>query len=174
MAISRKKKEEIVSQAAKVARAAENLFFVDASAMKAGDLNELRKKIKSAGGTFQFIKKRLAKRAFEAAEKLHPEIFEKKGSLAMVTAKEEPIQTAKTLYQTARKNEALKIIGAFLEKTFLSAAEIVNLAKLPSREALFGQLVGVLSSPMRSLMTVLNANTQKLVLTLEIIKRSKT
>jgi len=118
------------------------------------------------------IKKRLAKMAFAKAAKNAPEIFERKGSLA-IAASRDPLVTAKTIYQFSRKNDLLKIIGGFLDKSYLTASQIVGLAKLPSREAMLGQLVGVISSPIRGLVTVLDANIQKLVLALEAIKRSK-
>lgn len=172
MAIPRSKKEIILGDAEKIASADKPVFFVDAGGLKAADLNALRKAIKAAGGKFQMIKKRLAKMAFAKAAKDAPEIFGRKGSLALASSSD-PIATAKTIYQFSKKNNLLKIVGGFLDKSYVSAAQIINLAKLPSREVLLGQLVGVIASPIRRFTMVLDANIRKLLLTFEAIKRSK-
>jgi large subunit ribosomal protein L10 len=49
----------------------------------------------------------------------------------------------------------------------------MELAKLPSREVLLGQVVGGVSSPLYGLVGVLNANLRNLVYTLDQIGKSK-
>ena len=51
---------------------------------------------------------------------------------------------AKTLYNYTKKNDSYKIKGAILEGKVISVEEIIELAKLPSREELLSKLAGSL------------------------------
>jgi large subunit ribosomal protein L10 len=53
--------------------------------------------------------------------------------------------------------EAFSIKEGFLGDQAMSEAEIKQLATLPSREQLLGQLLSVMNGPIRNFVTVLNA-----------------
>ena len=55
----------------------------------------------------------------------------------------------------------------------LEHADIVELAKLPGKDALRAKLVMLLNSPIYKLVMVLNGNLRKLVVCLEQIKNKK-
>ena len=47
------------------------------------------------------------------------------------------------------------------EKQFVPASDVIRLGQLPSREVLLGQLVGMLVSPIRSFLFVLNEKAKR-------------
>jgi large subunit ribosomal protein L10 len=97
-----------------------------------------------------------------------PREFE--GSLGVVFGYEDPIDTAKSVYEFAKQNSALVIHGALFEDSFINAARFTELAKLPGREVLLGRTLGMLQYPMTGLATVLQGNIRNLLLILKNIK----
>ncbi|KAI0348224.1 hypothetical protein BDW22DRAFT_66074 [Trametopsis cervina] len=67
----------------------------------------------------------------------------------------------------------LKLVGALIEGRVFKAAEVADVAKLPTLDTLRAQLVGLLSAPSAQLAAVLNeAGGAKLARTLEGLKKS--
>ena len=60
-----------------------------------------------------------------------------------------------------------------MEGDFLDESQIKALADLPSREALLGQLVGVMDAQVASLPRVLNAVLTRLVFAVQAIAKKK-
>ena len=67
----------------------------------------------------------------------------------------------------------LKIKAGVLNKAVLSAREIDMLAELPSREVLVAQLLGVLTAPMRNLVSVLAEVQRKFLRVLNAVAETK-
>jgi len=90
-----------------------------------------------------------------------PRKFE--GQVGIVFSNKDLVETASLVYQFAKTRELLKILGGFAikDKRFVEAAEIKRLGQLPSREILLGQLIGVLSAPLRRFLFVLNEKTKQ-------------
>jgi len=63
--------------------------------------------------------------------------------------------------------------GGILEGRWIPAKEVDTIAKLPGRQELYAQLVGVVSSPIRGLVTVLSGPYRNLAYVLEAIKEKK-
>jgi ribosomal protein L10 len=66
--------------------------------------------------------------------------------------------------QPAYKFASAKILGGYDidGKRFVPAEEVIMLGKLPSREVLLGQLVGMIASPLKSFMFVLKERALKI------------
>ena len=174
MAISRKKKESIVASVGEDLQKSSVVFFIDFTGLKTVAANQLRKKLKEFGGSYRTVKKTLAALAFKnAGKEIGEDIISQSGPLGVITAPGSEIEIAKTIYQFGRANDTMKILGGIMGSEALSAESVVRLAKIPSREVLVGQLVGVLASPIRRFMFALNGNTQKLVMTLSAIQKGR-
>jgi large subunit ribosomal protein L10 len=82
--------------------------------------------------------------------------------------------TAKAVYDFAKANPALEILGAIDEAgTILSVEQVQALAKLPSREQLTAQVVGTIAAPLSGFVRVLNGNLTGLLYALNAIGESK-
>ena len=82
-------------------------------------------------------------------------------------------QTAKVLKDFIKENEKPVIRLGAMQGVALTAAEIVQIATLPSREQLLSQLVGVLAAPMSQLVGVLNQKVATIVYVLKAIEDKK-
>jgi large subunit ribosomal protein L10 len=174
MAISRVKKEEIVSKAGELLAKASAVFLLDFHGAKTAKVNQFRRTLKKLGAHYQVVKKTLARRAFENAKIDFAPLESHDGSLGMITANENELEIAKLLSNFRKENETIRVVGGFWNNEFLPAERVVFLAKIPSREVLLSQLAFVLSSPMRGIVTVLSGNIRSFVHTLKAIERSKT
>ncbi|MEV1008304.1 50S ribosomal protein L10 [Streptomyces sp. NPDC049881] len=93
-----------------------------------------------------------------------------KGSTAVAFITGDPVETAKGLRDFAKENPALVIKGGVLEGRTLSAAEIVKLADLESREVLLAKLAGGMKASMAKAAATFQAPLTKLVRTADALR----
>jgi len=68
------------------------------------------------------------------------------GPSAIAFVKGDPVDAAKGIRKFAKENPALVIKGGFMDGAFLSAAQIVKIADLESREVLLSKLAGAMKA----------------------------
>ena len=96
------------------------------------------------------------------------------GSTAMVFGKGDVTLVAKALSDFIKENNnAQKIKGGRFGKDSLTAEEIIQLASIPSRHVLLGQLVGTLAAPMTSLVRVMSGKVTSVLYVLKAIEEKK-
>lgn len=170
--LSREKKSKIIEDLIKEIKESQAVLLVDFSGLKVAQDRELRKILKEVGIKMKIAKKTLIQRAFQQSG-IKFNIYQFPASVALVFSPEEGIVVSKKIYEFSKTNEALKILGGFLNNEFLSAEEIKELAKLPSREILLSQLIYLLDYLPRTLVGVLKNGFSKLAIALEAIAKKK-
>lgn len=78
------------------------------------------------------------------------------GQTAFITGEEDVCAAAKVLKNFQKEFERPEVKVGILDGDILDAAQINVLASLPSREALLGQLLGVINAPATKLLRTLN------------------
>jgi large subunit ribosomal protein L10 len=165
-----KKTETVTALTDKVARA-KSIVLAEYQGIKHKQLEELRKKLKSAGGEFVIAKNRLLKRALaDNAKDIEP-LLEQPN--AFLFAYEDEVAPLKELMKFFKAVGLGKTKGGLLGTSALSAEDITRLASLPSRELLLGKLAGQLNAPIQGLHHALQWNLNKLVWALNGIKEKK-
>lgn len=146
MAITKERKRELVDQYINWVKSSQALIVTEYTGLPMKQMDELRSKMREAGGEYHVVKNTLGKIAFEETGLPLPEaLFE--GSTAIGFAFEDPPAAAKALTEFIRTTEFLKIKGGFLGERNLSADEVNALADLPPLPVLRAQLLGVLMAP---------------------------
>ena len=138
-------------------------------------INRLRRELKQVGGVYQVTKNTLTRLALKetAFEKLEELLH---GPTGLVTAAQDPVAVAKVLVKFAEQHDKLKITGGVLAGAVLPAANVSALAKLPSREVLLAQLLGVINAPATQLLRTIQepaAQVARLLGALERVKQSQ-
>ncbi len=169
---SRIKKEETVESLVEKLNRASSVVLTDQSGLPVSLASDLKKKLKAAQAESIVTKNTLLR---IASQKTGHEIPEEAltGPTATLFAYGDEISPIKELTSFAKTNEKPTIKIGFLGKTILSVDRINQLAKLPSKEVLRGQVVGGLYSPLYGIVGVLNGNIRNLVYTLNAIKDQK-
>ena len=96
-----------------------------------------------------------------------------RGSLASSFGYQDPISLIKVLAKLSKENADFKILGGMVEGKVLSAAEIKELSKIPSKEVLLARLVGSIKGPISGFANVLRGNLRNLVGVLNAIQNNK-
>ena len=86
---------------------------------------------------------------------------------ALVSGGDDPVAVAKFIREFTEKNDELQVKAGTLEGRYLEAEDVKQLAKLPGREVLLAQLLGVLQAPARNLAGVLHAKLATVVYVLK-------
>ncbi len=153
------KKEQVAQLEDKVKRAA-GIVIVDYRGITVEEDTKLRSSLREAGVEYKVIKNRLLLRAFNAAGyEGFDKIFE--GPTAVAFSYEDATAPARILSENAKKLNKLEVKGGVVEKQKMDAAGIAKIANIPSRNTLIGQLLGLLTSPARSLAVALSEVAKK-------------
>jgi len=123
------------------------------SGLSVAEVTLLRKQVRDAGASYRVTKNRLAKRALTGTqfETLSP-LFTGPTAIAFSS---DPVAAAKVVVGYANRNDKLTIIGGGLAGRQMDAAEVRELASLPSLDELRGTLIGLLQAPATRLARVL-------------------
>jgi large subunit ribosomal protein L10 len=145
--------EEIAAQI----QGAEAVFAVDYRGISVPQAAELRERLTEAGARFRIVKNTLTIRAADkaGAEELK-ELLEGPTAFTFVAEGGDVALAAKALSQFRRQHDVLEPKGGRMNGEPISIEQILELARLPAREVLHGQLVGVVASPITGLVRGLN------------------
>jgi len=118
---------------------------------------EFRTALRKQGGGVEVVKKRiLVKAAKESGVTLDVNTLD--GHIALFYAGEDPVATTKTIFNFTKDNEdLLKILGGRFEGQMCSAADVVQIAKLPSKDEMRAQFLGLLEAPMSQTLATMDA-----------------
>jgi large subunit ribosomal protein L10 len=162
LAISRKRKEQLVAQYAELLDQSKAVFLVDYSGVSVAQMEDLRGEVREANGNFQVTKNTLLRLAFkERGRPIPEEMLE--GQTAAGFALEELPAMAKALVNFADEIETFRLKGGMMNGEYLSTEEIESLAKLPSLDELRAQLIGLIGAPARNVASTVASGVRQLV-----------
>jgi large subunit ribosomal protein L10 len=153
--LNRDQKAAVIDEVAAQISGAEAVFAVDYRGISVPQAAELRTKLRDANASFRIVKNTLTLRAADkAGAEALKELLE--GPTAMTFVRGDAAAAAKALSDFRRANGLLEFKGGWMNGAPLAPPEIEAIAKLPSREVLYGRLVGMVASPLTGLVTSLN------------------
>lgn len=153
-------KKVVVSEIEELARDAKSIVLVDYRGITVSQVNEIRNAAREAGCVYKVYKNRLMKIAFDKLGVEFP-ASDYEGTTAVLLHKTDEVAPAKIALDGFKKFNVLKLKSGFVNGKYYNTDEITALANIPSREVLLGQLVGLLTSPMRSLAVGLSEVAKK-------------
>ena len=115
---------------------------------------ELRARLREADATFRVVKNTLTERAADqaGAEGLKAYL---EGPTAMTFVRGDAAAAAKALADFRRTSGLLTFKGGWMNGEALSPDQMDAIARLPTRDVLYGRLVGMVASPLTGLVTSL-------------------
>lgn len=155
MAISKEKKRDIVAQYGEWMAQSRAFILTEYVGMNMKNMDELRAKIREAGGEFHIVKNTLLKRVLEEAGlELKDEHFI--NTTAVGFAFEDPPALAKTMTDYAKESGLLNIKAGYLDNRLMSAAEVTTLASVPPLPIMRATLLSTLLAPASQLVRTLS------------------
>jgi large subunit ribosomal protein L10 len=154
--MNRDQKTAVVDEIAGQLQESEAIFAVDYRGITVAQVAALRTKLSEADARFRVVKNSLSERAADQAgmDTLKPMLI---GPTALALVKGDAALAAKALNDAARQLNLLEFKGGLLNGTVLSPDDVRSIARLPSRDVLYAQLVGTVAAPLTGLARGLNA-----------------
>ena len=150
--MNKEQKQATIDEIAAQIEEAEAVFAVDYRGISVPQAAELRQRLNDAGATFRVVKNSLTERAADkAGADALKELLEGPTAFTFVRADGDAALAAKALAQFRRQTDALAFKGGSMGGEALSIDEIESISRLPARDVLQAQFVGVLASPVTGL-----------------------
>ncbi len=157
MAISREKKEELITLYAEKLEEASAVVFTDFRGSSVKQINGLRAKLKEADTGYMVVKNRLLRLAFERSgiTVALDGLLEGPNAVAFVG---EDIGRGVTALKDGMRDldELIEIKGGLLEQKVLDAAAAAALSELPTREEMLAKLLATVIAPATQVARVVN------------------
>jgi large subunit ribosomal protein L10 len=163
--MNRDQKAAVVDEVAAQIADADAVLAIDYRGLSVTQAVELRTRLGEADANFRVVKNRLTSRAADkaGADSLK-EVLE--GPTAFAFVKGDAALAAKALANFRREHQLLAFKGGTMDGEPITVEQIESIARLPGRDALRGQLVGVLASPLTGLVRGLGSMVQGLAIAL--------
>jgi large subunit ribosomal protein L10 len=153
--VERAEKREFVTELNAVFKSTGSIVVAHYSGLTVAQMNDLRSKMRGAGGTVKVAKNRLAKIALQGTESEGiSSLFE---GQTLIAYSDDPVTAPKVAVDFAKANDKLIVLGGAMGATNLDAEGVKALASLPSLDELRAKLVGMISTPATRIAQVVNA-----------------
>ena len=144
------------------------MIIADYTGMDMPTTTALKDSLRETGASFNVVKKSMLNRALaEDAKDLMT------GQTAMIYGEGDVVEVAKVIKKFTAKNAKPVVTGGFVEGKAVSAEDVVELAKLPSKDILRAMLLGTLQAPCTQLVGVLDQKVTSLVYVLSAVIEKK-
>ena len=168
--MNRDQKETIVGELHERLQAASLAVVTEYRGLTVAQMNRLRRELEAADASYRVTKNTLTRRAL--ANTAHAAIEAlTRGPTGLVTSTKDPVAVAKILVRFAEQHDKLKITGGVLDGEALTPEAVNALARMPSREVLMAQLLGVLQAPATQLLRTIQEPGASLVRLLGAVER---
>ncbi len=160
---------EYLKKTKDILRTGKAFYFTDFTGLSVKNLESLRRELKKNNGNYLVLKNTLGflvMKDMGVDETIAKQLFV--GPTGIAIAFDDPIVLAKIL--TNRDN--LRIKGSFIEGKFIDTNGVIQFSKIPSREALYSQLVGSLNM-LGNFVNVLESIMRNLINTLEAVRNKE-
>jgi large subunit ribosomal protein L10 len=153
--LNRDQKAAVIEEVAAQITESEAVFAIDYRGISVPQAADLRTRLRDADASFRVVKNTLSERAAEqaGAEGLK-ELLE--GPTAMTFVRGDAAAAAKALRDFNRATQLLEFKGGWMNGAPLSGDEIQAIAQLPTRDVLYGRLVGMVASPLTGLASAMS------------------
>ncbi len=156
--MNKEQKAAVIEEVAAQIKESGAVFAVDYRGITVPQAADLREKLTEAGARFRVVKNTLTEIAADRAgvEPLK-QVLEGPTAFTFVREDGDVALAAKALAQFKREHDVLDFKGGVMNGEALSVEQLGELSRLPAREVLHGQLVGMIASPITGLVRGLNA-----------------
>lgn len=162
MAITREKKEQLVSEYKELLSGNTAIILTHYQGLTVPQMEALRAQLRETGGEYQVVKNTLVKMAFEEVGLPEPE-GSLDGPTAIGATSEDLPALAKAIVDLSKEVEVFKVKAAIIEGEVYESAEIVRLAELPTLPVLRAQLLGLLQTPAQQIAGALAGSLRQVV-----------
>jgi large subunit ribosomal protein L10 len=153
--VDRAEKREFVTSLNQVFNSTGSVVVAHYSGLTVAQMNDLRSKMRGAGGSVKVAKNRLAKIALQGTPSEGIQgLFE---GQTLIAYADDPVVAPKIASEFAKTNDKLVLLGGAMGATSLDADGVKALATLPSLDELRAKIVGMIQTPATRIAAVVQA-----------------
>ena len=165
-------KEAIVAEITEQLNEAKSVFLTDFKGLNVDEINDLRREFTNASVQYRVVKNSLARLSVKEAG--CDELLEYlDGPTAIAFGMDDPVAPARVIKKFDKNSDKLSVKVGLMDGVLIDSTRVNEIASLPSKVQLLGQLSGVLNAPLSNLVLSLNAILSKLVFALNAVKENK-
>lgn len=173
MSKTKEQKRNILEEIkAKIAKA-KSIIFTKYNGLGVKDNEALRLKLGQENNEYYVAKKTLLNLAFKDKAIIGLAVKKFNGQVAAVFGYGDEVSPAKIVGQFKKEKDKegkIEFIGGILEGKYLDAVQVDSLSKLPSKQELYGKIVGSINAPVSGLVNALAGNIRNLVQVLKAVE----
>ena len=171
MSLNLEQKQAVVAEVSAELAKAQAVILAEYRSVPVKDMTELRKKARGSGVYLRVLKNTLARRA--VAETPFKGLTEKMVGPLAYGISSDPVAVAKVLQEFAKDHEKFVIRAGAMHNVVMSARDVADLAKMPSRQELLAKLLGTMQAPIAKFVRTLNEVPGKFVRTVAAVRDQK-
>jgi large subunit ribosomal protein L10 len=171
--VRKQQKAEIVQAIQEKVSKSQIGILTDFKGLKVEDMTRLRRQLQESDAELTVVKNTLLRLAGADDSPLAPLLSHATGPNALTLGYADPVTVTKVLIKFAKEKPQLVIKAGALGGQALTLKDLEELSKLPAREVLLSQLLGVLQGVPRGLVTVLAGVIRNLLNVLVALKDQK-
>lgn len=162
MAITRERKEEVLSDYIKLLNRTEALIVTEYRGLRMSTFQDIRKSLREVGASYFVTKNRLLKIALRQAGMPVPDDL-LNGPVAIGFAHKDIAGMVKVMLDKSKGQDLLVLKGAIIGNSVFGQSDLEAISQLPSINELRAAILGLLVQPAQDLLAVLGAPAQQLV-----------
>ncbi|MGG7643226.1 50S ribosomal protein L10 [Rhodovulum sp. YNF3179] len=143
--MDRAQKEKVVEELGQIFESSGVVVVGHYAGLTVAEMQDLRARMRDAGGSVRVAKNRLAKIALEG--KPCESIADLMQGMTVLVYSEDPVAAAKVADSYAKENDKFEILGGAMGESALDQAGVKAVAAMPSREELIASIVGAIGAP---------------------------
>ncbi len=157
--MNRSDKKDWIASLNSALSSSESAVVAKFNALTVSEMSDLRSEARKLGVSIKVTQNRLTKLALKGTnyEELAP-LFK---GVTLVAWAEDPISAAKVVYNFAKTNDKVEILGGAMGKEILDVNGVNSVALLPSLDEARAKICAVLTTPAGNLARVFKAYSEK-------------
>lgn len=160
MAITKLKKQEIVSKIEKLLDASKSVVFINFDKLTVADASEVRRALKKENVGYTVAKKTLIKKVLGGSN-VKGDMPNLLGEVALAYG-EDLLSPAREIFTFQKKLDGkVNIIGGIYDGEYKTKEEMISIASIPSLHVLRGMFVNIINSPIQRFAIALNQVAEK-------------
>jgi large subunit ribosomal protein L10 len=168
----KQKKQELIDSVAKDFSAAASIYLLNFNKITVAQDNALRMNLRKKGIVYKAVKNRLIREAFKKANINGLDTYLKGATSIMLGSVEDPMLPAREIVEFHKANpETLIAKGISLDGSSLKGSELENLAKMPGKNEILGQVISLMLSPGANLIALIKGPGSKLAGQIKALER---
>ena len=144
--MDRAQKEKVVEELGQIFESSGVVVVAHYQGLTVAEMQDLRARMREAGGSVRVAKNKLAKIALEG-KPWQASLGDFLTGMTVLSYSEDPVAAAKVAEGFAKDNKKFEILGGAMGEKALDRAGVKAVSEMPSREELIASIVGCIGAP---------------------------